>query len=212
MKTYDISLPLSENTPRWPGSIGFHRSETTHKDPYIRNSTIHMDVHCGTHLDAPSHHIIDGTPIDEINLKRCIGPAQVIDCTGLEAITSETLSLKNFEPGISRVLFKTDNSDIWNQKKKDSTQTVGLSLDAAVWLVDHNIEFIGIDWLSIQRYNDYPDVHQYLLEKEIIILEGIDLSVIDPGIYYLICLPMKIEGGEAAPARVILFEPGGILI
>jgi len=210
MKIYDISVSLSDNTPRWPGSVGFHRSESTQNDPFIRNSTISMDVHCGTHLDAPSHHFHSGRNADEINLDQCIGSVIVLDCTNLTTITSKILDQKIAHNYESRILLKSNNSLLWAEKSCECDTTVSLSLDAAHWLIQHKIVLIGFDWLSIQRYHDLPDVHQYLLQHEVVILEGINLSGIETGIYDLICLPLKIQDGEAAPARVVLLDHGMI--
>lgn len=204
-------MPLSESIPRWPGSVGFIRKENLSCDPYIKNSIIQMDVHCGTHIDGQSHHILNGKPVDQINLEYCIGPVQVLDLTDQNMINLDVLTKKKFCENIPRILFKTNNSLLWSEKRCN-IPSVGLSMEAAVWLLKHNVYLIGIDWLSIQREGEYPDVHQYLLKNEVIILEGLNLIDVNSGVYDLICLPLKIEGGEAAPTRVILVEHGMIKI
>jgi arylformamidase len=81
---------------------------------------------------------------------------------------------------------------------------VALDSTAAQWLVDRGIKLIGIDYLSIQRFHDGPLTHQILLQAEVVILEGLNLSMVQPGAYELLCLPLKLVGADGAPARALL--------
>ena len=107
-----------------------------------------------------------------------------------------------------RVLFKTRNSDFWNDFdqgfRKDFTY---IEPEAARVLTSNGVELVGIDYLSVEAFDaKSPETHIALLEKEVIILEGLDLRGIRPGKYELICLPLKIDGGagDGAPTRTVL--------
>jgi len=103
------------------------------------------------------------------------------------------------------LLFKTSNSNLWQKEEKFREDFVGLTSDGASWLVERGIQLVGIDYLSIARYDETVKVHQtLLLENKVVILEGLNLAKVEPGIYQLICLPLKLENREAAPARAVL--------
>ena len=99
----------------------------------------------------------------------------------------------------------TGNSSLWEKSEnkfyKDFT---ALTADGAEWLVAQGVKLVGIDYLSIQRYSDGPEVHQILLSAEVIVIEGLNLTDVKEGTYQLYCLPLKLHGLEAAPARVLL--------
>ena len=65
---------------------------------------------------------------------------------------------------------------------------------------------IGVDYLSVAPFNDPELTHKILLEAGVLVIEGLDLSRIDPGEYTLLCLPLKIGGSDGAPARVLLMD------
>jgi arylformamidase len=100
---------------------------------------------------------------------------------------------------------RTRNSEWWpdgdDQFREDY---VALTEDAAQWIVDRGISLVGIDYLSIQRFEDGPATHEILLANEVVILEGADLSGVESGQYELVCLPLCIEGVDGAPARALL--------
>jgi arylformamidase len=108
-------------------------------------------------------------------------------------------------PGIERLLLRTRNSDLWAAKKIEFRKDfVALTHEAAQWIVDRKIRLIGVDYLSVQRYIDDSRTHQILLGADTIVLEGLNLSNVKAGFYELICLPLRLVGTEAAPARAIL--------
>ncbi len=104
-----------------------------------------------------------------------------------------------------RILLKTRNSWLWKNKKRFQKKYVYLTLDAAKYLAENDIKLIGFDYLSLEKFGDlnHP-VHRYLLGNQVIIVEGLNLSEVDPGEYEMSCLPMKLTGLDGAPARVIL--------
>jgi arylformamidase len=138
-------------------------------------------------------------------LEPFLGPVVVCDLRGENLISAEALARLELPPETKRLLFRTSNSDLWaqgvNEFYRDYT---ALSEDGARWIADHGIGLVGMDYLSIQRYEDSPVTHEILLEAGVVILEGLDLSGVDPGSYELVCLPLLVVGGEGAPARAVL--------
>jgi arylformamidase len=103
----------------------------------------------------------------------------------------------------ARLLFKTRNSYLWSQKTfvKDY---VHITPGAARSLVNDGIKVVGIDYLSVDKFDSEPETHMALLSGGAIIIEGLDLREVEPGDYEMICLPLKVLGGDGAPARVVL--------
>ena len=203
MKIYDISVALDDNLPSWPGETTYTKKEK--KDGPISVTEMNIGLHSGTHLDAPYHFIDKGKKMNEIALERFMGKCRVISIAHDSYIDVEELKRKELN-GISRVLFKTENSKLWGNKDFDRN-FIGLSLDGARYLIEKGIDLIGVDYLSVEKF-DSPgnDVHVALLEKEVIILEGLDLKYVSDGDYNLICFPLKISDVEASPTRAVLTE------
>lgn len=207
----DISMPLNACTPTWPGSPGFSsRSHLSLTAGDVANATLlRLDAHCGTHVDAPRHFVPTGATIDEVGLTALIGSASVADVSGSRAIDAATLDACQIPDGTERLLLRTDNASRAGMHDGSFHEDyVALTPDAARWVVRRGIRLVGIDYLSIQRYEDPPDVHEILLGAGVLILEGIDLRPVTPGRWTLICLPLHVTGIEAAPARAVLLEDG----
>jgi len=82
---------------------------------------------------------------------------------------------------------------------------VHLTVEAALYLAKRNVRLVGIDYLSVGGFHaDDATVHQILLRAGVWIIEGLDLSHVQPGRVELVCLPIKLEGAEGAPARAIV--------
>ncbi len=207
MKIVDVSLPLTTDIAAWPGSIGFEltwvdRMETGHE---CNNSRIACDTHIGTHVDAPLHFVNTGRTVDQIPPELLIGPCRVVYLPGLQKIDAETLSSLKLATDTRRLLLKTDNSNLWiANEKKFKKNFVCLTEGGARWLVQRQISLVGIDYLSIGSYSNGVKTHQVLLEANVVVLEGLNLSEVVTGEYELICLPLKLVGAEGAPARVLL--------
>lgn len=207
MKLYDISLPLRDDLPSWPGDprpqIERIRSISQGSTSNLTQMTI--TVHTGTHIDAPDHFLDNGQGVDQIPLDLLIGSAAVVQLPPGQAITAEMLKAANLPTRIRRLLFKTPNSQFWAQGLESfQTDFMALTANAAEYLVQKDIEVIGVDYLSVAPYADPVPTHKILLEEQVLIIEGLDLSGVDPGQYTLYCLPLKIPGAEGAPARVLL--------
>lgn len=208
MSYIDISLDVSSELPIWPGSpdIIFERNLDLESGDIANDTTINFSVHTGTHIDAPLHFINHGRSVDQVSLDILIGPAYIVEIPNhINAITPQILESLDLPTGIKRLLLKTRNSLLWESNYKEFDQNfVAITSAAAQWVVDHNIQVIGIDYLSIQRYHDGPETHHILLGADIVIIEGLNLNKVTPGLYNLICLPLKLKGIEGAPARAII--------
>lgn len=164
-------------------------------------------VHTGTHVDAPAHFLRDGRTVEQLDLEVGIGPARVIDLTHVDnEITARDLAAASLPAGTERVLLKTRNSAFW-QQNSFREDYVGVSPDAAQWLVEKSLRLVGIDYMSVERFasTDFA-THKILLQAGVYILEGVNLAGIAPGTYHLICLPLKLGGAEGAPARAVLLS------
>jgi arylformamidase len=194
--------------PFYPGDPGAEiKPVRSIEDGHVANlSELELGSHTGTHIDAPRHFEPGGTTVDDMALDTLVGPARVVDLSAADdEITRAGLESAG-AAGAERVLLKTRNSSLWS-KTEFSTDYVALSPDAADYLVESGIKLVGIDYLSIERFHsDDYHVHHALLGAGIVILEGIDLSGVSAGDYELICLPLKIRGGDGAPARAVLVD------
>jgi arylformamidase len=96
---------------------------------------------------------------------------------------------------------------LWSQgETKFQTNFVAITEDGAEWLVEHGVQLVGVDYLSVAPYEDSTPTHEILLKAGVVIVEGLDLSKVMRGFYDLYCLPLKIAGSDGAPARVILVQ------
>jgi arylformamidase len=210
-KIYDISIPITTDMPVWPEDprVTLRQVSSIEKGDDVNISQIRMSVHTGTHIDAPRHFIPNGKTIDQIPLAKLTGEALVIEIDeGFPVITEPVLmahSQFNDLLKTKKVLFKTSNSKLWGVIGKGfDPHYVGIDASGAQLLAGLDLDLIGVDYLSVAPFDDTDRPHRILLSKEIVLLEGINLTEIPPGRYDLYCLPLNIFGCEGAPARAIL--------
>jgi len=205
-RLYDISVPIRSGGLVYPGNpdIEITLQQAVAKGAGANVSLIRFGSHTGTHADAARHFFDDGQPVDKIPLDRLIGPALLVSFADeVRAIGAVELKAHDLE-GQKRILLRTRNSALLSRKEFVSDYTY-LAPDGAQYLVDKGIEVVGIDYLSIEQFHSgHHKTHRTLLAKSVVILEGLDLSVPPPGEYQLICLPLRIEGCDGAPARAVL--------
>lgn len=166
-----------------------------------------MLAHTGTHIDAPRHCMPAGATIDNMPLDTIIGPARIIEIKDPVSIKPEELEYYDIQPG-ERILFKTQNSDKCYKKDGFIKDYVYISTEAAYFLRDKRILVVGIDYIVPGNYYDWENnmipVHEAFLGNGIWLIEGINLSGLRPGPYEVICLPLRLENGDAGPARCIV--------
>lgn len=210
MRIIDISAPLSSGMPVWPGdpAVVIRRLKDIAQGDGCTVTQISGTVHIGTHIDAPAHFIRGGATVNEIALEILMGDAVVVDAGEATAITPDVLKQFSLPADTVRLLIKTRNSRLWeNPHHEFFRDFVALTPEAAQWIAAKNIRLVGIDYLSVQRFADRDgQTHRVLLDKGVVLLEGLDLRSVFAGIYRLICLPLKISGCEGAPARAVLLQ------
>ncbi|GFO59246.1 cyclase [Geomonas silvestris] len=204
MRIYDITLPLSSQLPVYPGDCGFELSPWNRiaNGDEANVSRLSFCNHAGTHLDPPRHFDDAGATIDEIPLERLVGRALVLELEETKVIGRKELHRLPVR-GVERLLLKTGNSRLW-QESGFSPDFAALSVDGAQYLVEAGVKLVGIDYLSIEGMDGDGTVHRTLLKNDVLVVEGLNLEGIDPGEYELICLPLKVKGGDGAPVRALL--------
>ncbi len=199
----DITRPFLNNMPAWPGSLGFrvHSSSSFARGDLHEGNVVVMDLHAGTHIDAPRHFLEGKKAVDDISLAALNGPCIVVS---IEAAVIDALSLKDFDlPKGARILFKTKNSV--SESNVFAKDFVGFSLCGAKYLAEKEPLLVGVDGPSVQAFDASDEVHRILLEKEIVLLENLDLTgATEDECYELQCLPLLMPQLEAAPVRALL--------
>lgn len=219
-KIYDVSIPVENGMVVWPGDpdVSVTRTLDVCCGDVATVSQLRMGSHTGTHVDAFSHFLKEGAPLDRMPLEIYVGPALVVDLipvmgdtttvtpAHLESIDLENRLNQSPDPkGIRRVLFKTANSArTWNEQAFNP-EFIHLSPETAQRLVDWGVHLVGVDYLSVEGFHTTgAPTHHILMRHQVYIVEGLQLQAISPDWYELICLPLKLRDGDGAPARVIL--------
>jgi arylformamidase len=205
MKLIDVTVPLDSRLPVYPGNTPFSIEpikRMTAGDP-SNLSTLHMSAHSGTHVDAPRHFIETGVGAEALALELLMGRVRVVEVTSRTGIGPEELTGCDFSNDV-RVLFKTLNSRLW-ATPEFRRDYVGITEAGARLLVDRGVKVVGVDYLSAEVFKaPGAPAHHILLGNGVIIVEGLNLLDVDPGVYEMICLPLPIVGCDGAPARVVL--------
>jgi len=204
MNIIDISWPISLDMTAYKDKkvVTFSYIKTFEKDA-ARESVITLGSHSGTHIDAPSHFLAQGTSIHQISLDALCGPCVVLDCMHVsEAISDTDLQRHEIEQG-AIILIKTRNSAL-SATAPFAYDFVYLAASGAAYLAEKKIKSVGIDYIGIERQQPKHETHEILMRAGITIIEGLRLAEVNPGSYMLWCLPLNIQGLEAAPARAVL--------
>jgi arylformamidase len=207
---YDLSLPISPSMVVWSGDPPVRvepRLRIAHGDA-VNVSELCLGSHTGTHVDPPYHFVDGGAKVDELPLECLLGPAWVYDLGSGTRIRSKDLQ-QAVPPGTLRLLLKTSNSALWHSQVQEFREDyVTMEPEAARWIVDQGIRLVGVDYLSVEAPSSpgHP-VHHAFLEAGIVIVEGLDLSPLYSGWYNFYCLPLRVAGGDGAPARAVAVGP-----
>ena len=207
-RIHDISVPVRTGGLVYPGNpdITIELQQAISRGAGANVSSIRFGSHTGTHVDAARHFFDDGESVDQIPLDSLIGPCIVLSFdSSLMSIGASDLA-KHELKGNSRVLIRTRNSGFLTETEFQRDYTF-LAPDGAEYLVSKGVRLVGVDYLSIEQFHSgHHKTHRTLLEKKIVIVEGLNLQDIEPGEYELICLPLRLEGLDGAPARAVLIE------
>jgi arylformamidase len=212
-RIYDLSLPISESLVTWPSDPPVRIAQVSHleRGDQATVSRLEMGAHTGTHVDAPAHFVLGGLGVDSLDLNVLVGPALVVHAATADALSAEVLAGLEIPGDTERVLFRTRNSERWARGEREFDEGfVAIAEDGARWLVAHGVRLVGVDYLSVGAFGDTVPTHQILLRAGVVAVEGLNLSEIEPGVYGLVCLPLKIAGADGAPARAILIDRSGV--
>ena len=206
----DISVPVQSGMVHWPKDpeIKVERVMEMARGDVCNVSHLSLGAHTGTHMDAPLHFIAKGKSIDQLPFEATIGLARVIEIADEESIKPEELRPHRIKAG-ERILFKTRNSEeSWRSNEFDE-DFVYISREGAQFLAERKVRTVGVDYLSVGGYKrDGVETHYALLGAGIWVIEGLNLAKVKPGQYELVCLPIKLQGTEGAPARALLRKKG----
>jgi arylformamidase len=203
-RIHDVTVPLVPGMLAYPGDppFGIEPLQRAGDAPFSL-SRMTLTTHSGTHVDAPAHILAGGTTVDLLPLEILLGKARVVELLARERVERADLEALDLSDDL-RVLLKTRMS---GQMLKPGYQEdhLYLTVDAAHYLGQAGIKLVGFDYLSIDRSGsaDFP-AHHALLGAGVVVIEGLDLSEVEPGEYDMTCLPLRVGGGDAAPARVVL--------
>lgn len=202
---YDITIPVRETLAVWPGDtpyrfvLGWKMSDGAS----VNVGAVTMSVHTGTHADAPFHFLPNGAAVDVLDPAVYIGAAAVVDA----ARWSETIPIAAFETvdgsQTPRVLVKTG---AWTNHAEFPETVPVIAPDVPEFLAARGVVLLGTDVPSVDAINSktLPN-HHALAEREIHILESLDLREVPPGNYELIALPLRLVGADGSPVRAILW-------
>ena len=205
MKLIDVTVPLDAAVPTYPGNTPFSLEPIKRLagGDSSNVSTLHLSAHAGTHVDAPRHFFDDAPGADALPLELLCGRARVVELTTRKSITPDDLSGYNLDEDV-RLLIKTANSRLWGSPEFHH-DFIGVTERAARYLVDRGVKVLGVDYLSVEPFKTPgAPTHRVLLGAGTIVIEGLNLRDVDPGVYDMWCLPLRIAGADGAPARVLL--------
>ena len=205
MKLIDVTVPLDASLPTYPGNAPFilEAVKRIALGDSSNVSTLHMSAHTGTHVDAPRHYFDEAPGADALPLEMMLGRTRVVEIASRSGIGAEQLTELDLSDDV-RILFKTSNSVLWGSPDFHRDY-VGVTASGAEHLIAHGIRVVGVDYLTVEEFKKPgAPAHHVLLGGGAIIIEGLNLRDVDPGIYDMLCLPLRVVGADGAPARVLL--------
>jgi arylformamidase len=205
---YDVSVLLGPNTPLYPGDPPFLRTLVSDmaSGALTTNSHLNFGAHTGTHIDAPFHMIESGDDVTKFSANQLLGPARLV-----EIKSERSISLADLEDlewtGVSKVLFKTKNSDLW--KSPDfAPNYIFMEEAAAEFLAEKtSVNLVGVDYLSLECFGSHRfGSHLALMRRKVVIVEGLDFSAVTAGDYLFFCGALALAGADGAPCRAYLVD------
>lgn len=205
MKIHDISMEIHPDMPVYKGREQVKtRFEviSDYSGGDVHETRLNMDMHSGTHVDAPYHMLENGDKSDFFDPESSLHSCRVLDLTSVQdRIEAKDLTGLNIEEG-EFIIFKTPNS----YREDFNHNFVYLAASGAEFLVDKGIDGVGIDSLGIETGQEGHPTHKNLLGAGILIVEGLRLAEVEAGEYTLLLAPLKIRGGDGIPARALLLD------
>jgi len=207
-KIIDLTLPINNTM----GGVSIEPARTLSKDGW-NATTLNLYSHSGTHMDAPIHFGVNAQTIDVLPLSRLVSNAWKVDVTiikpkGLITVKHLASIAEKILPGDSILLHTGWSKKIGTEEYRNALPRI--SKELALWLGDKEVNIIGVEPPSVADVNNLEEVteiHNILMKNDIIIIEGLtNLEALSSAKFKLIALPLKVEGGDGAPARVIAIE------
>ncbi|WP_317855209.1 cyclase family protein [Chakrabartyella piscis] len=208
MAFQDLSQQMNPNMLVWPGDPQPEfKVSCTFEEGNCRSTLVSFTTHTGTHVDAFSHIVPEGAPMDQIPLDHFFGTATIIDCTGLAPNAEINIDLVENHPEIknaSILLFRTG----WDKYFNTDAYADGfpaISVDLAQWMVDHKIKAVGVDCYSVDPTTSFAmPSHQILMRGDVVIYENLcNLDKIDASTFEFYGLPICFTGLDASPVRCL---------
>lgn len=212
MQYIDISVAIRPDLPVWTGdpAVSVVRTSALAAGDAVNITHLDLCAHSGTHVDAPLHFIDGGRSVEQLDLQALIGLAWVAEFDVPREVTAADLEEAGIPAGTERLLVKTRNSRLWDESPSVFNEDfIGISLDGAGWLIERGVRLVGIDYLGVERSDSVSrgaPVHKALLGAGMILLEGLNLSAVQPGAYAFVCLPVRIQGADGSPCRAVLVK------
>lgn len=201
----DVSVPIHDGMVCWPGdpAVKVVKVADLERGDSVTVSRLDLGAHTGTHVDAPLHYLAGGPAVPALPWDGLIGRARVVLVPDAPVITAAIVDGLGLAAG-DRVVFRTRNSErCWTVDHFVADYTY-VSLEAARRLVEIGVRAVAVDYLSVGGGDEGPATHRALLGAGVCVIEGLDLRGVAPGGYEIVCLPLRIQGGDGAPARVLL--------
>ena len=187
MKIFDISRELF-SARVYPGDpIPMHENVLSLEGGAPCNlSRIEMGSHSSTHLDAPSHFVQDGRSVENVELQKCIGKCRVVSWQGY--VSAEDV-IQIVDSDCKKLLIRGE---------------IELGVDAARAIAESGMELLGVEGFTVGTTETSATVHKLLLEKEVVIVEALNLQEVQDGAYFLFAAPLKLAGLDGSPCRAVL--------
>jgi arylformamidase len=207
----DITQTVSPRIVKWPDETSPPSQEFVNHTDAGDPATVSewgISAHTGTHMDARMHFIPGGWTMEMLDLGRCVGPCRVVDLTRVKGHVGRADLEAAEVAGQARVLLRTRNSELGLMQREEFEEGyAAISQEAAEYLVEIGVETVGVDYLSVEPFEDGEfNTHHTLLGADVVILEGLVLTDVAPDDYFLACLPLKLEGSDGSPVRAVLIR------
>ncbi|RST76487.1 cyclase family protein [Siminovitchia acidinfaciens] len=202
MIVYDVTEAIVEGMTVYKNKPEKQPKFNSVTNGYVTETRLDLDVHTGTHVDAPLHMLTDGDTFETVPLEDLVGHCNVLDLTeAVDRITKADLEVYDIKKG-DFVILKTKNS----LENTFNFEFIFLAHDGAEYLAELGVRGIGIDSLGIERNQEGHPTHKTLFKNKVIIIEGLRLKEVDEGDYFMVAAPLKLVGTDASPARVLLIK------
>jgi arylformamidase len=204
MRLWDISPPVDERTPVFPGDTPYRQEWAATMGPGcpVNVSAITLSPHVGAHADAPLHYDADGAAIGHLDLAPYLGPCRVVHAIGCGPLV-ELRHLAHALDGLPpRLLVRTYARA---PLERFDAALSGYAPQALEALADRGVRLVGIDTASIDpAASKTLDSHQVIRRRGLRVLENLWLDDVPEGDYELIALPLRLVGADASPVRAVL--------